>query len=78
MRLRIAGLALALTLAGSLVACETTPPSISSAQNAPPLNSDAEQAPNNCGSGTGFDGDINHFPLTPWPGNSFIDPCWPR
>jgi hypothetical protein len=78
MRLRIADLALALTLAGSLVACETTPTSVGSAQNAPPLNSDAAQAPDNCGSGAGFDADINHFPLTAWPENSFIDPCWPR
>lgn len=78
MRLRIAGLGLALPLAGSLVACEATPPSVASTQNASPLNSNVTQVPNKCGSGTGVDADINHFPLTPWPESSFIGPCWPR
>jgi hypothetical protein len=71
-------LALVLTLAGSLAACET-PPGVSSAQSTPPVNADAVQTQGRCSSqNVGFDVELNHFPLTAWPEDSFVDPCWPH
>jgi len=78
MRIRTTALALVLTIAGSVAACESSSSRTSSDQSVSPVNSEAAQAPEDCTSGAGFDADINHFPLTPWPENSFADPCWPR